>query len=84
MQRPVSYEFQINSFDVDGLLLASSASFARHGFSQCQGEGVDRRPQLRHCPGLAGAKCIGWPEQKYISDAGEQGPELGAFVARAC
>ena len=25
-------------------------------------------------------KCIGWPEQKYINDAGEQGPELGAFV----
>ena len=25
-------------------------------------------------------KCIGWPEQEYISDAGEKAPELGAFV----
>ena len=25
-------------------------------------------------------KCIGWPEQKYISDAGKKAPELGAFV----
>jgi hypothetical protein len=24
-------------------------------------------------------KCIGWPEQKYISDAGKKVPELGAF-----
>ena len=24
-------------------------------------------------------KCIGWPEQKYISDAGKKAPELGAF-----
>ena len=25
-------------------------------------------------------KCVGWPEQKYISDGGEKAPELGAFV----
>ena len=24
-------------------------------------------------------KCIGWPEQKYISDAGKKAPELGPF-----
>ena len=24
-------------------------------------------------------KCISWPEQKYISDAGNKAPELGAF-----
>jgi hypothetical protein len=24
-------------------------------------------------------KCIGSPEQKYISDAGKKAPELGAF-----
>ena len=24
-------------------------------------------------------KCIGWPEQKYISDAGKKAPELGVF-----
>jgi hypothetical protein len=24
-------------------------------------------------------KCIGTPEQKYISDAGKKAPELGAF-----
>ena len=24
-------------------------------------------------------KCIGWPEQKYISDANKKAPELGAF-----
>ena len=24
-------------------------------------------------------KCIGLPEQKYISDAGQKAPELGAF-----
>jgi hypothetical protein len=24
-------------------------------------------------------KCIGWPEQKYISDADKKAPELGAF-----
>ena len=24
-------------------------------------------------------KCIGWPEQKYINDAGKKAPELGAF-----
>jgi hypothetical protein len=24
-------------------------------------------------------KCIGWPEQKYISHAGKKAPELGAF-----
>jgi hypothetical protein len=24
-------------------------------------------------------KCVGWPEQKYISDAGKKAPELGAF-----
>ena len=26
-------------------------------------------------------KCIGWPEQKYISDAGKKAPELGVFRA---
>jgi hypothetical protein len=26
-----------------------------------------------------GQKCIGWPEQKYISDAGKKAPELGPF-----
>ena len=24
-------------------------------------------------------KCIGWPEQKYISDGGKKAPALGAF-----
>jgi hypothetical protein len=24
-------------------------------------------------------KCIGWPEQKYINNAGKKPPELGAF-----
>jgi hypothetical protein len=24
-------------------------------------------------------KCFGWPEQKYISDAGKKAPELGPF-----
>jgi hypothetical protein len=24
-------------------------------------------------------KCVGWPEQKYISDAGRKPPKLGAF-----
>jgi hypothetical protein len=24
-------------------------------------------------------KCIGWPEQKYINNAGKKAPELGAF-----
>ena len=24
-------------------------------------------------------KCIGWPEQKYISESGKKTPELGAF-----
>jgi hypothetical protein len=24
-------------------------------------------------------KCISWPEQKYIGDAGNKAPELGAF-----
>jgi hypothetical protein len=24
-------------------------------------------------------KCISWPEQKYISDAGKKAPELGPF-----
>ena len=24
-------------------------------------------------------KCIGWPEQKYIIDAGKEAPDLGAF-----
>jgi hypothetical protein len=24
-------------------------------------------------------KCISWPEQKYVSDAGNKAPELGAF-----
>jgi hypothetical protein len=24
-------------------------------------------------------KCISWPEQKYISDASNKAPELGAF-----
>jgi hypothetical protein len=27
-------------------------------------------------------RCIGWPEQKYISDAGKKAPELGLFVRR--
>jgi hypothetical protein len=25
-------------------------------------------------------KCISWPEQKYISDAGNKAPELGPFL----
>ena len=25
-------------------------------------------------------KCIGWPEQKYISDASRMAPKLGSFV----
>jgi hypothetical protein len=50
-----NYEFQIHMFRLRLLLLAPSASFARHGFSQCHGEGVYRRPQLHHCPGLARA-----------------------------
>ena len=29
-----------------------------------------------------GQKCIGWPEQKYISDAGKKAPELGVFSVR--
>ena len=24
-------------------------------------------------------RCIGWPEQKYISDAGKKAPNLGFF-----
>ncbi|MFZ3352238.1 MAG: hypothetical protein WA268_15370 [Xanthobacteraceae bacterium] len=33
-----------------------------------------------------GQKCIGWPEQKYISDAGKKASELGAFFVwhQAC
>ncbi len=26
-------------------------------------------------------KCIGFPEQKYINDAGKKAPELGAFCS---
>ena len=25
-------------------------------------------------------KCIGWPEQKYISDVSRKAPKLGSFV----
>jgi hypothetical protein len=31
------------------------------------------------CVSTPQQKCIGWPEQKYISDAGKKAPELGAF-----
>jgi hypothetical protein len=34
---------------------------------------------LREWLSTPGQKCIGWPEQKYISDAGKKAPELGAF-----
>ena len=39
-----------------------------------------RSDKLLHFLSTPQQKCIGWPEQKYINDAGEQGPELGAFV----
>jgi hypothetical protein len=44
-----------------------------------------RLPVIRHRSNRQGAlstpeqKCISWPEQKYVSDAGNKAPELGAF-----
>ena len=43
---------------------------------------ADRRPgtDTAEVVSTPQQKCIGWPEQKYISDAGKKAPELRPFV----
>ena len=40
----------------------------------------DEDRELRPRMSTPEQKCISWPEQKYISDAGNKVPELGPFL----